>query len=84
MPVAVPQRLAPLAQRLLYRLPKLLTGLWPASFLRPALTIFLLVIFFLPHVGGENGLAGHIFYGSFQCGCCFLPTCGGIIILFTF
>lgn len=35
--------------------PSLLTGLWPASFLRLALTIFLLAVFFLPHVDGENG-----------------------------
>lgn len=58
--------------------PSTLTGLWPASFLRPALTIFLLAVFwfffFLPYVGSVNSPAGHTFYGSFQGDCCCSPT----------
>lgn len=69
MPVAVPQRLAPLAQRLLYRLPKPTHWALASLLLRPELTIFLLVVFFLPHVDSENSPAGCVFYGSFQCGC---------------
>lgn len=42
--------------------PSLLTGLWPASFLRPALTIFLLAVFcFLIHVGSKNSPDGYMF-----------------------
>lgn len=70
MPVAVPQqRLAPLAQRLLYRLPKPTHWALASLLLRPALTTFLLAAFSLPRVDSENGPAGHVFYGSFQCDC---------------
>lgn len=69
MLVAVQQRLAPLAQRLLYRLPKPTHWALASLPLRPALTIFLLAVFFLPHVDSENVPVEHVFYGSFQCDC---------------
>lgn len=62
MPMAVPQRLAPLALRLLYRLPKPTHWALASLLFKASINHFFAGCFlFLIHVGSKNSPAGYMF-----------------------